>query len=129
MKRRVWIGDVVYVEPGIYIPKNWEEYVEKGEKYDIVYKNDSQRERLLEEYFGGKENALLCDVAIKMGDVGMSMLEPFPSVDEALKWIEENKEEVYFVRSTPVKLRNKFPEIPVQAHPSEYESKFGIREE
>ena len=125
---KTWITDIVEMEEGngIYIPKDWEKYVQENRKYEVVYENDTEKDRLLEEYFGGEENALICHTAIRMGDVGMSMLEPFPNIQEALKWIQEEKEKIYFVRQTNPELLRRFPEICVRTHPKEVEKAFGI---
>jgi hypothetical protein len=127
--RKIWIKDIVnIVDSGIYIPKNYKEMIEKKEKYETVFSDDSQCERLLQQYFGGKENAIFCTMAIKMGDSGCSWLDPVENLEEAKKYIEDIKDAVYFGSWTNSELKKMFPDIPVKLHPSEVEKMYGIAE-
>ena len=127
--RKTWIKDIVkIIDEVIYIPKNYKEMIKRNEKYDVVYSNDSQRERLLNEYFGGIENTIPCQFAVSMGDAGCSFLEPVESVEEGLHYIKEIEDVIYFGKWTNKELRKRFPNVPVKLHPNEVEKQYGIVE-
>ena len=129
MGRRIWVKDVIKFTEGVYLlPRNYKEMEAKGEKFQVVWSLDPEADRLVEKYFGGYQNTVSAGYGIVMGDAGCSWVEPFTTPEEALEWINKNKDRIYFGKWTHPELRKMFPEIPVQLHPAEVEKAFGIEE-
>lgn len=121
--RKTWIQDIIQFAPGheMYIHRK-----EGGTQYDVYDPGDSQFTRLLSEAGLTEGDLLICPHAIRCGDSGCSVLDPFESLEAALEWIKINQNDFYFVKNTHPELKRRFPQIPVQLHPKEIENAFGI---
>lgn len=123
--RMTWVTDIIEYAPGSEMAV----YRKPGEtQYEIYDPKDSEYQRLLEQDGITEDDVILCEYAIRLGNAGMSALDPFETLEKALEWIEGNQDGFYFIKQTHPELKRRFPNIPVRMHPAEVEKAFGISE-
>jgi excisionase family DNA binding protein len=80
----------------------------------IYYPGNRQYSKRLKKDGLTKKDMILCRYAIKMGaEAEEGKIKPFPKLKDALEWIEDNKDFIFFIEETHSELKCMFPCVPV----------------
>lgn len=110
--RVFWVKDIIrYLEPEIapriasYKP---------NDRYDVFFPPDPRYHELHIRAGFGESDLIPCLFGVKMGNSGCSWIEPFPTFEDAIEWLNSIKDNMYFVSSTNPEFREMFPGVLVR---------------